>query len=1376
MGQARLLDGIMGRMAAAELRREEIGQTVAGRYAIERLLGEGGTASVYAATDLRSNRRVALKRSQAGTQPRQRTALLEREFHTLAQLAHPTIIEVYDFGVDAHGAYYTMELLDGQDLHDQGRLPWREVCALLRDVASSLALLHARGLIHRDVSARNVRRTVDGRAKLIDFGAMTAFGVTKDVLGTPPFLAPEALQLQALDGRADLYALGALGYYLVSGVHAYPARRFRDLRDAWRSRPVALGRYQPGMPAALNDLILQLLLIDRAARPRSAAEVMQRLCAIADLPVAEDALVPQAYLSTPTLLARDVALVAVRRQMLALGRNRGKGGTLLLEGDAGSGRSRLLDACAIEAKLVGACVLRAEAAHDRGDWAAARVLVRQLVQLQPEAVEASARLSRDLLTEILEQEPPPSQEPRAPVARGPLLRELRNFFLSLAQAQSLVILVDDADRIDDASAALLAALAHKTQRHPLVIALSITRTSDDKASASLRFLRLVAEPIAVDSLVPAQTEALLRSVFGDVPGLPLVAAQIHGLSHGKPAYILEFAQHLVDKGLARYEAGTWALPLNLADGDLPQSLSARLAGRFASLSDDARELCEALCVADGDGQINGLAQYAALTRHRDRRRVFQALDELVLAHILVADPERHRFSQRGFVTVIDRTICDDRRRELHGRLADMLAELGAEPQGRASHLLACGREREALGLLDPAHALADPIPLPLLKRAVAAAVDNHLPALQIHRFRYALVTRAALDLAVDDYRRHAPIVLGELMQSSGLARYRELDSVPEVERLAQALRETEERYAATPEAERLRPLLEAIRALAGLCVATRVMATATFDRQLLEDELPALTPFSVVSPVIALMEDSARVNQLSLRGRFQLARDNYERHLESIEEREKNGQLLPEYQRARFVLHYVLGMLDASRGRQSAELHAAALQRDRSYRVNAWRIRALLNLAHGDFKEADNCRRRAELAVVREGVDHPFADTTAFSELQCYALCGDLTGIQQTNQRIARLAKRFPGWHQFLVLGQCHEGRLRGDIPGALALIEPALLEIQPGVHASYACLAACHVQLLCDSERIADARGRAEAYIEACEREQLSPAGFVMHVATAGAFARSGEFARAVEVLERAIGSARELGHGGVCIGSIYEARARLALAMQEPAQFQHYAALCAGAYGHGKHPHLAAKLAQLLAEAPGAQQLTASDVIAQANAGAIREEVATSHSRMLECSDEDERARCALTILLQHLGSFCGYLYGVNEGECVQLARLPAEDSDPAIGPWVQQLVAAELESGESSTGELDISTDSAGVKSDDGVPFRQTDARGRIFEPLFLIRRNGEEERMAAVLIFAVNPGQGWRPSRELQEDLADQLLSHGDVSGAVLPADDQFARTR
>jgi hypothetical protein len=226
-------------------------------------------AIVHEVLDRATGRRVAQKRlrPQESEQRMQRTReLFEREFHTLAQLAHPRVVEVYDYGVDERGPYYTMELLDGGDLERLVPGPYRRVCAIARDVCSALSLLHSRRIVHRDVSPRNVRCTSDGLAKLIDFGAMTRMGVIKDLVGTPVYCPPEVLHLQAIDGRADLYALGATLYYVLTGRHAYPVREFAALPKAWqfgiaraseldvddqRAILAAIGRGDPVCPAEL---------------------------------------------------------------------------------------------------------------------------------------------------------------------------------------------------------------------------------------------------------------------------------------------------------------------------------------------------------------------------------------------------------------------------------------------------------------------------------------------------------------------------------------------------------------------------------------------------------------------------------------------------------------------------------------------------------------------------------------------------------------------------------------------------------------------------------------------------------------------------------------------------------------------------------------------------------------------------------------------------------------------------------------------------------------------------------------------------------------------------------------------------------------------
>src|SRR5262245_26810186 len=211
----------------------ELAASGTARYVVTDLLGEGGMGSVYAALDSRNQSKVALKRLRVTARDSAHKSriveLFHQEFRTLAQLAHPHVVQVHDFGSDEQGPYYTMELLAGESLHALAPLPWRDVCALMRDVCSALALLHSRRLLHRDLSAKNVQRTLDGRAKLIDFGAMTLMGPTKGVVGTPPLVPPEALLQQPLDGRADLYALGGTLYYALTGMHAYPARQMVEL-------------------------------------------------------------------------------------------------------------------------------------------------------------------------------------------------------------------------------------------------------------------------------------------------------------------------------------------------------------------------------------------------------------------------------------------------------------------------------------------------------------------------------------------------------------------------------------------------------------------------------------------------------------------------------------------------------------------------------------------------------------------------------------------------------------------------------------------------------------------------------------------------------------------------------------------------------------------------------------------------------------------------------------------------------------------------------------------------------------------------------------------------------------------------------------------
>src|SRR5215471_11884248 len=325
---------------------------IAGRYEARELLGHGGMASVYKAWDEAQGESVALKlltveqdrKSSART-----IALFEREFHTLVQLAHPRIVRALDYGVEGEQPYYALEILDGGDLRELSPLPWQDVCTIAYEICSALSLLHSRRLVHRDLTPRNIRRTQSGQAKLIDFGLLSPMGPTTLLAGTAPFVPPELVRTMSLDGRSDLFSLGATLYYALTRRAPYPAKSFEQLRDAWRSSPPRPSSIVSGVPAALDELLLGLLRIDPGSRPKSAAEVMDRLMPLLSAPPADELRVARAYLVTPKLVGRDEIVARFRKQTMQA--VRGHGGGFAVVGEEGTGRSRMLDAFVLEAKL-----------------------------------------------------------------------------------------------------------------------------------------------------------------------------------------------------------------------------------------------------------------------------------------------------------------------------------------------------------------------------------------------------------------------------------------------------------------------------------------------------------------------------------------------------------------------------------------------------------------------------------------------------------------------------------------------------------------------------------------------------------------------------------------------------------------------------------------------------------------------------------------------------------------------------------------------------------------------------------------------------------------------------------------------------------------
>jgi len=275
-----------------------------GSYRLVELLGRGGMGEVWRAEHQMLARPAAIKLVRPGTVAGLsggRDLLLkrfEREALATAALTSPHTVHLYDFGVTADGTfYYVMELLRGLDLNELitrfGPMPAPRVVHVLRQVCEALAEAHGVGLVHRDVKPANVYLCRAGRthdfAKVLDFGLVKRAGLAgRDAkltqanvaTGTPAFMAPElALGDEEIDGRADLYAVGCLAYWLLTGTQVFdapsPARlMFAHVRDT--PAPPS-SRAELEIPPALEALVMRCLSKDPAGRPQTAEELADAL-------------------------------------------------------------------------------------------------------------------------------------------------------------------------------------------------------------------------------------------------------------------------------------------------------------------------------------------------------------------------------------------------------------------------------------------------------------------------------------------------------------------------------------------------------------------------------------------------------------------------------------------------------------------------------------------------------------------------------------------------------------------------------------------------------------------------------------------------------------------------------------------------------------------------------------------------------------------------------------------------------------------------------------------------------------------------------------------------------------------------------------------
>lgn len=1255
------------------------GTQVAGRYRIESFIAKGGMGGVYVATDSATGTRIALKQ-RSGVRPRE-VRMFEREYHTLRSLRHPRIIEVHDYGVADGTAYYTMELLDGQDLRKLAPLPYPRAARYLRDVASSLALLHARRLLHRDLSPGNVRVTSDDRCKLIDFGVLMSFGVAEVLAGTPPFLPPEALSGAPLDQRADLYGLGALAYWLLTGRHAYPAKTIDALRDAWLTPPQPPSRMcrelhpqlqaEP-IPAALDALVLTLLDRNPIARPPSAAEVIERLNAAVGLPPDSEPLAAESYL----INARTVGREREQKRLLerAAAAIEGVGSSLVIEADPGMGSSRLLAELAVEAQLLGALPVLVDAKLAHGALGAVQELIARLVEASPDLALSRARPHATALAHLAPElgarlggeadrnlkAPPGELRLRAQSA-------LSDWLSAVSEVRPLVLLIDNAQRLDEVSAALLSALAHDVARHRWMLVLAMRRDEPPIAPAMIKSLSEVSAQMTLEPLDRAHVEELVIGCFGAAHHAARLAERLYRVSAGNPEQCLSLIRQLVQHGHIKHAQGEWLLPRDLDESRLLTSDQSH-SRAIGALSPASRQLAQLLALHAAPVALDVCL---AIGERAGVGKVFEALDELVENGVVSRSGSNYHFVHDGLRKALSAMLSAGELQRLHRIIGDELAgrcEDDAQAMLDAGfHLLRGGDEGRGADLLATAGVLigydSDDMSLavPPLRAALAVFRKQKRPAYQLARalgplcnaswycdFRLArefgeetigvLSDLIGLTLA----GRLRPWLGSRLSLYCGLGYAALAFTFGRGRKGVRSLREQIVMYcncvsmlaavaASCLDAERVKLWADKLEHLAALGRDHAAALTHRFT------ELLALVPQDEPAAAIrgfrellVTLEDGKRVRDLPEDSRLML----------------RGGAL------------YAMGALSSFADSPFALECASALERIglQLYAMAADQVRASYHAVRGEIELADFYRERVDMHALRAGSGWQAEVWAPASSIVGAITTWDVIALRRAGEELERLAVEIPSLRRFATIARASWLLIRGDAQSALVHYQALIDGTPPRAFVGWSAVLGVYARSLTFVGRPKEAKQVCERALS--EQREGDSELTTMYSALISEIARAevamGQHEAASARIDTLL-KAREHDNPAF-IANQHEIAAHAALRAGDALRALHHAMEMERAAEPTANPALLQQCAALRAEIAAFERSTSSP---PQGGPSDPDSTSTAASPMaLDVSASQQRVEQALQLIVEQAGGLSGYLFAIVRGKSSLLAPLHGPD----------------------------------------------------------------------------------------------------------------------
>ncbi len=596
----------------------------AGRYQVQRFLGEGGKKRVYLAHDSRLETDVAIALIKTEGLDAEGLTRVRREAQAMGRLRDdPHIVSVLDIGDENGQPYLIQEFMAGGSLEDflseaEGhRLDVDHAMRIALEVCGALAHAHGQGIVHRDLKPGNIWLTKDGAAKLGDFGLAVALDrsrLTREgmMVGTATYMPPE----QALGGgvtpRSDLYSLGCALYEMVAGRPPFLGDdTVAMISQHINTAPVAPTWHNPEVPRSLEALILQLLAKSPSDRPESAQAIAEELHRIGERSTDET---PAPTPAASELLGFYMDVFVGRRaemdQLKAAleGTLSGRGSLVMLVGEPGIGKTRLAEEFGVYATLRGAQVLtghcyEGEVALPYRPFTEA---FRQYAKGRPDAalrdeLGPGAPEIAKLVSEVRERFPdiPESPPLEAEAERVRLFDSVAAFLRSATNATPIVLVLDDIHWADKPSLLLMRHLARgiSDQRllivgayrdveldrmHPLAEVVATLRREQPYQRVLLRGLPQEDVLALLGAIEPSEESA---------PGRQALAVALYRETEGNPFFVREVLAHLIEEGQIVHRDGRWQANVGSAsDLGIPEGVREVIGRRLSRLSEGCNRM------------------------------------------------------------------------------------------------------------------------------------------------------------------------------------------------------------------------------------------------------------------------------------------------------------------------------------------------------------------------------------------------------------------------------------------------------------------------------------------------------------------------------------------------------------------------------------------------------------------------------------------------------------------------------------------------------------------------------------------------------------------------------------------------------------------